>query len=155
MAQVLGRAETVESFMTEFPVIVSEDTSAAEALRRMRDCGLRHLPVIRDGKVSGVVSERDLRLAGAQDHRAPKPVSQFMTKNPYCVCTSAPLSEVARAMAKGKFGAAVVVSAEGKVAGIFTTTDALDLLARLLEDKPSLHIQGMAIEDYFSVCEDG
>ncbi|QCO14607.1 CBS domain-containing protein [Azospirillum brasilense] len=45
--------------MTPCPVTAAHDITVGEALRRMVDHGLRHLPVVRDGRVIGVLSMRD------------------------------------------------------------------------------------------------
>ncbi|MGR0184210.1 CBS domain-containing protein [Azospirillum aestuarii] len=49
----------LSAVMTPCPVTVGHDVTVGEALRRMADHGLRHLPVVRDGHVIGVVSMRD------------------------------------------------------------------------------------------------
>ena len=45
--------------MTPNPDTVTSNTTAIEALRLMHDGGYRHLPVVDDGRVLGVVSRRD------------------------------------------------------------------------------------------------
>lgn len=45
--------------MTPCPITVDLDTSVRDALRRMSNNSLRHLPIVHDGKVVGVVSMRD------------------------------------------------------------------------------------------------
>src|SRR5438093_9709082 len=50
----------VVSWMTSDPTTVGPDTDTDEALRTMLDRGFRHLPVVEDGKVVGIVSIRDL-----------------------------------------------------------------------------------------------
>ena len=56
----------VGDWMTKEPVTVDPNSSAAEALDRMLAEGFRHLPVIENGALVGVVSLRDLsRAAGA------------------------------------------------------------------------------------------
>ena len=50
----------IVSWMTHGPTTVAPDADAEEALRTMLDNGFRHLPVVADGKVVGVVSMRDL-----------------------------------------------------------------------------------------------
>lgn len=55
-------AEThpVSEAMTPNPVTATPSTDAREALRLMLDRGFRHLPVVEDGRIRGVVSIRDL-----------------------------------------------------------------------------------------------
>ena len=50
----------VVSWMTRDPITVGPDVDSEDALRTMLDRGFRHLPVVEDGKVVGIVSIRDL-----------------------------------------------------------------------------------------------
>jgi CBS domain-containing protein len=50
----------VSAYMTEGPFVVSPETDSREAVARMVDLGVRHLPVVSEGKVVGMVSARDL-----------------------------------------------------------------------------------------------
>ena len=50
----------VDSWMTADPKTVTPDADTENALQTMLDRGFRHLPVVEDGKVVGVVSMRDL-----------------------------------------------------------------------------------------------
>lgn len=50
----------VEEWMTKEPVVIGPDASENEALDLMRDKGIRHLPVVEDAKLVGVVSIRDV-----------------------------------------------------------------------------------------------
>ncbi len=55
----------VVDFMNEDPVTVSPDDDSAVAATQMLALGCRHLPVMEDGKLVGVVSARDLLLLAA------------------------------------------------------------------------------------------
>src|SRR5205085_6922711 len=48
------------SWMTQNPRTVAPDVDVEDALRTMLDSGFRHLPVVENGKVVGMVSMRDL-----------------------------------------------------------------------------------------------
>jgi CBS domain-containing protein len=50
----------VSEFMTSAPVVVSIDDPVAHALHKMDLGGCRHLPVLREGRVCGVISVRDV-----------------------------------------------------------------------------------------------
>jgi len=50
----------IVSWMTHNPTTVAPDVDAEDALRTMLDNGFRHLPVVENGKVIGMVSMRDL-----------------------------------------------------------------------------------------------
>ncbi len=62
LARGLDAAHTpLRQVMTANPVTLAPDQPAMEALRLLDDCGFRHLPVCRDGKVCGIVSRYDFR----------------------------------------------------------------------------------------------
>lgn len=50
----------LHAVMTENPQTVSANQSAIEALRRMHQGGFRHLPVVENGVVVGILSRRDI-----------------------------------------------------------------------------------------------
>lgn len=123
----------VESFMTRNPRCIDASTPISEAYRLMGQLDVRHLPVLLDGRLAGVVSQTDLlRLeASLNISRSNAPVSDAMTPDPYVVEPRAHAARVASEMSARKLGSAVV--AEGnRVVGIFTTTDALQAFASLL-----------------------
>jgi CBS domain-containing protein len=96
----------------------------------MRDHRVRHLPVLEHGELIGIVSQRDLyfletiRGVDIDDDI----VEDAMTTDTYAVEPDAPIGAVAKHMARHRYGCAVVLE-RGKVAGIFTATDALRLVS--------------------------
>jgi acetoin utilization protein AcuB len=123
----------IHRFMTPTPHTISTRQTLAEAHQTMRERGVRHLPVVSDGKLVGVVSQRDLylleTLRGVDVGR--EMVEEAMSDEPFVVAPDAPLDEVAEAMANSKHGSALVVERAALV-GIFTSTDALRALVALL-----------------------
>jgi acetoin utilization protein AcuB len=100
----------------------------------MRQHGIRHLPVTRRGRLTGLVSQRDilllLTLRGVDAEQ--EPVEEAMTESPYAVSPEAPLAEAAMEMAVRGYGSVVVVT-EGRPVGIITARDVLRAFARLLD----------------------
>lgn len=123
---------TIRDFMTASPATIEADLSLALARERMFQVGARHLPVVRDGVLVGIVSERDIALveslAGGDDEWT---VERAMTPQPFTCGPDAHLHAVAAEMAQHKYGTAVVVDVEhpSSVVGVFTTTDAMRALA--------------------------
>lgn len=121
--------ETVGQRMTKNPVTIPADLNLSDATQRMFDHGIRHLPVIDDGHVVGVVSERDLALVksipGVEEERVR--VVEAMTEHPYMVAPNTPLLEVIDAMCERKIGTALVMD-EGEIRGIFSVIDGLAAL---------------------------
>lgn len=123
----------VSRYMTRGTVTVDADDRMIDAHELMRAHHFRHLPVIDNGRVVGVVSERDLHLlqhAASVDLYA-IPVREAMSEPAFAVAPAAPLDEVVEQMHDRRCGSAIVVGATG-VEGIFTTTDALRAFADVL-----------------------
>lgn len=120
--------------MTPDPVTFGPEERCIDALRAMRRGGFRHAPVVEDGALVGVVSERDLLKAlphlvesfdGEAGRRASEaPVRSVMQHRPRSCGPSDPVDVVARAMLEGRLGSLTVVD-DGRLVGILTTTDLL------------------------------
>ncbi|HLT36711.1 MAG TPA: CBS domain-containing protein [Enhygromyxa sp.] len=125
--------QTVGAWMTPQPHTIGDEQTLASAHARMRQWGVRHLPVLRGGHLVGVLSSRDIALVeslpGVDLERVT--VDDAMTEDPWTVTADARLGEVARTMAEQKLGTAIVVDGDDAVIGVFTTTDALRALAEL------------------------
>ena len=123
----------IRRFMTPSPHTITTRHTLAEAHQAMRERGVRHLPVLDDGRLVGVVSQRDLylleTLRGVDIAR--ELVEEAMSDEPFVVSPDAALEEVAEVMAARKHGSALVVES-ATVVGIFTSTDALRALVALL-----------------------
>ena len=124
----------VAQFMTRTPCTIGVDQPLSLAHRVMRENNLRHLPVLDQGRLVGLVSERDLaNIEASRRLDADKAaVEKAMTADPYCVAPNTSLVEVARQMATHRYGAAIVVDGVD-VVGIFTSVDALFALAHVLD----------------------
>ncbi len=121
---------TVREHMTKSPHTIGKDQTLDHASEVMRSHGIRHLPVLEGGELLGIISNRDVYLIETLQDVDPKKVTveEAMTAEPYSVKPDTPLVEVVSTMAQRKYGAAVVM--EGRnVIGIFTTVDALRVLA--------------------------
>ena len=124
---------TVRSFMTACPHTVEVDQTVATAHTVLYEHRVRQLPVLDDGHLAGLLSDRDLTVIAALREVDPHSirVREVMSLSLYKVSPDAPLDDVAREMASKKYGAAVVVEND-VVVGIFTTVDACAALANVL-----------------------
>jgi acetoin utilization protein AcuB len=127
---------SIQKYMTTQPHSIGEDQTMATAHRMMRDHHFRHLPVLKGGKIVGVLSDRDLRLVETLRDVDPNQVrvEDAMTARPYAVTPDAPLDEVVANMARHKYGCAVVMQND-KLVGIFTTVDACRAFAEMLNER--------------------
>jgi acetoin utilization protein AcuB len=127
--------KTVEQYMTHAPKTIGADQLAAIALQIMRAFDVRHLPVLKDGKLVGVLSDRELPLLASA--AAMTKVSTLMNPGPYSASPHTSLAVVARDMAEHKIES-VIVEQAGHVVGILTAVDVARALAETLrEDETS------------------
>jgi len=127
----------VREFMTTCPETIEVDARVSDARTRMAELKIRHLPVVRAGRLVGIVTDRDVNLTESllvdEPPRAKPPtVEDAMTEVVFTCGPDAHLHAVAAAMASDKHGSAVVVDPEHpqRILGVFTTTDALLALSR-------------------------
>lgn len=124
---------SVGAIMTPQPVTIGRQELLATAHRLMRSHNIRHLPVLDHGDLVGILSQRDLlfleTLRGIDTDK--DIVEDAMTMDTYAVAPDTPVATVARQMARKRYGCAVVME-RGRVAGIFTATDALRIVAAVV-----------------------
>jgi acetoin utilization protein AcuB len=127
------RVVLIEEHMTPNPMSFPRRESLAKAMRAMREMGIRHLLLREGDAIVGIVSEREVRLFAALPgiDVSESAIELAMTPDPFSVPMGTPLAQVAAEMAERKIGSALVTDGE-KVVGLFTTTDALKALTRLL-----------------------
>lgn len=129
---------TIKSVMTAFPYAVDVGATVDEAQQFLRQHQIRHLPVTRAGELVGIVSDRDLKLVLGPDFAYPDArtvrVGDVMVSPAYTVDLDTHLDDVLAHMADHHLGAALVTR-KGKLAGVFTGTDACHHFAVFLREQ--------------------
>ncbi len=123
----------VSEVMTRGVASVSADGSAEGALRQMKTKRIHHLVATRDGKVVGVVSSRDLESLGSS--RQIQVVADVMSSPAVTAAPDMTLRKAANLL-RGRTIGCLLVMDEGKLVGILTITDVLELIGRGV-DRPS------------------
>jgi len=118
----------IKTVMTPFPYHVDEDAPLDEARTLMRDHEIHHLAVKRGDAIAGLVALRDLPPPHEDGGRT---VQEVATGDPYVVDINTPVDEIALMMAARHIDCAVVTR-DGHLAGLFTTTDACRVLGEHL-----------------------
>jgi acetoin utilization protein AcuB len=132
----------VRDAMSHVVITVTPQDNLKKALERIQWAG-RHIPVVDNGQVIGIITDRDLRLAlnsplilheRLQDERllAQTPVAACMTPNPFTIYASASLHEAAELMLEHKIsGLPVIDEVSGELQGVITLTDLLRVFVQL------------------------
>src|ERR1043165_891087 len=76
-AAEVEKVKKFESGMISDPITVAPDQKISEALEIMRNCGISGLPVTKNGRLVGILTNRDLRFEKELD----RTVAEVMTKN--------------------------------------------------------------------------
>lgn len=128
------RAITVGDFMTRELVVLQESDDLALAEKMLRLGGIRHLPVVREGHLVGLLTHRDLLRAAASHAAARTVASEVMTRDPVSVRPTTSLVQAARLMLSKKFGCLPVCEEDGKLIGIITESDFVRFAADMVQD---------------------
>ncbi len=116
--------------MTSEPVTIRSDDTLAKAKGLMEAGRFRRLPVVDDGRLVGILTERDMREHTGSLERTR--VNAAIRTQLVTVTPNDSVEHAARLMLKYKIGGIPVV-AEGKLTGIVTTTDVLRAFLRVLQ----------------------
>jgi acetoin utilization protein AcuB len=129
---------SIKSAMTPFPYSVDAGASVDAALAFMREHQIRHLPVTENGQLVGMISDRDIKLLLGPDFAYPKGtellVREAMIREAYIVELDVGMDEVLEHMAEHQIGSAIITR-KGKLAGVFTVTDACRAFADFLREQ--------------------
>lgn len=125
----------VEEMMNTQLFTLPPQATLAQAKHLMAEHPIRHIPITNDSQeLLGLVSHRDLLATGGM-HNQDKdllPLSEIMTKSPYCISPKTGVKQAARLIKREKFGCLPVL-AKGKLIGIVTASDFIEVAIVLLD----------------------
>ena len=121
----------IKTYMRPFPYSIDAGASLCDAVEMMREEGIRHLPVKRNGKLWSVISKRELSEAMLQGEN--RSLEMIGNNEPYIVDLHSPLGDVVREMGRRHIGS-VLVTRGSDLAGIMTSSDICRILGDLLEE---------------------
>ena len=152
----------IKDWMAKDPVTMSEDTSMIKAIHIMKERRFRRIPVVAEGKLVGMVTDRDLKEASPSKattldvHElyyllAELPVQEIMSRNPISVFQDDTVEHAAQIMLEHTISGLPVVDGEDRVVGIITQSDVFRAFMHItgilqggvqfalrLEDRPGL-----------------
>ena len=116
---------TVADLMTVTPLTVSPNTLLNEVATLMERGGFRQVPVVENGELVGIITDRDLRNLSADGQYGLATAETCMTPNPITVSPETPAYRAATMLSVYKFGALPVIM-DNRLVGIVTVSDFLD-----------------------------
>jgi len=128
----------VRQWMTRSVMTLKPQDSLQHAHDRLRKYRINQFPVVRDGKLVGIVTDRDLRDAypsslrrirteDIEEFAAERTVDQIMTREVVTISPEATLREAALRLRQYRLGALPVME-EGQLVGIITRSDLLEAM---------------------------
>jgi CBS domain-containing protein len=101
---------------------IDADATLVEAAQLMRDGNVGVLPVVEDGRLRGIVTDRDLVIRGMADGAVPSMtrVAECATWDIVCARAHSSIEEAMEVMADSQIGRLPVVDADNRVIGILT-----------------------------------
>ncbi|HET7706632.1 MAG TPA: CBS domain-containing protein [Thermoanaerobaculia bacterium] len=133
---------TVRDWMTANPITIDVGASIIEAMHVMKERGVRRLPVMRHGRLAGIVTDRMLKdyapgkattLDTWETHYllAKTSVAEAMNPKPHCVTPESDLLDAAAVIRDHKLYGVCVTTEKGDLVGVLTIKDLIDALFHL------------------------
>jgi acetoin utilization protein AcuB len=128
--------------MSKNIITVDENDSMHAAMKLLKENDIRMLPVMKKGKLVGIVTDRDLKRASASDATSLDihellylltqiKVKNLMTRKVITVPPDFTVEETAAVLQENKISGAPVVDSDGQIVGIITKTDLFRVLISL------------------------
>ena len=148
----------VTNWMSKNIITVDENDSMQDAMKLLKEHDIRMLPVMKKGKLVGIVTDRDLKRASASDATTLEihellylltriKVKNIMTKEVITVPPDFTVEETALVLQENKISGAPVVDSKGKLVGTITQTDLFRVLISLTGVAKGGIQFGLQIED--------
>jgi acetoin utilization protein AcuB len=139
---VSSAIQLVRHVMSRPAILVEPSTLLLDAALALRASAIRHLPVVENGQLVGLLTDRDIQRCapsrlipitedGYNQVFAGTTVARVMTRDPLSVAPDLPLPAAIALMQQSRYGCLPVVE-RGAVVGILTRSDLVDTLHRLL-----------------------
>lgn len=124
----------VREWMTADPIVMDENTSIMKATQLMKEHKIHRIPIVKNGRLVGIVSDRDIKEAAPSKATSLDvhelyyllseiKVKDIMTKDPITLRPNDSVERAAVIMLENTISGLPVVDDEGKVVGMITQTD--------------------------------
>lgn len=132
----------IKQLMTKNVVALESTNTLLEARRKMSEENIRHVVVTSGGKLTGILSDRDVLRADSLD----KKISEFMSWPVYVLNEKTDLKTAIEEFLRQKVSAFVIEDSQGHLTGILTTEDILHFTLSKLNKKCSMGAESFAAQ---------
>lgn len=117
--------KSIRDVMTSNPQSVEPSSTVADAARLMRDHDVGSLPVVENGKLTGVVTDRDIAVRAVAEGKDPQStkVAEVLSQDLVTIDPQQDLDEALRLMARHQVRRLPVVEEDGRLVGIVSQAD--------------------------------
>ena len=122
----------VREWMITNPVTISKDQDIRDCVNLMNEFSIRHLPVVEDQKLVGLVTESDLREVSSASSMEDMTIESLMVPQPITVSPDTDIEDAAKLIYFNKIGGLPVVDDDQKLIGIITAMDLLEVFIELM-----------------------
>jgi acetoin utilization protein AcuB len=155
----------VQHWMTRDPITIEADTPFLEARLILKDKRIRHLPVVQQGKLIGVVTDRDLKEAAPSGATTldvyemnylllKMKVRDLIKREPITIRPFNSVEKAALLMHDNKIGCLPVVDEGGLLVGLITETDLLEVMVEILGYKEKGTRIAFEVSDSPEACQE-
>lgn len=126
----------VSEAMTKRPIRLRSDSTVCDAANLMKSKRIGSILIVDEGKLIGVVTERDIITRAVADYKDPKKIMlrDIMSKPVICIDESEELVDASELMKRHDIRRLAVLNKEGKLVGIITNNDIASSLRRSAEE---------------------
>ena len=132
----------VKEWMATKPIVVDENTSIMKATQIMKENNIRRIPVVRDGQLIGIISDRDIKEAAPSKATSLDvhelyyllseiKIKDIMTPDPITLKEDDSVEKAAVIMLENRISGMPVVDSEHHVVGIITETDVFKVMVSI------------------------
>lgn len=132
----------VRDWMSKEVITIDADETMQQAIGLLKEYNIRMLPVMKDSKLVGIITDRDLKRASASDatsldiHELMYLISKIkvkdiMTRKPVTVSWDFTVEEAAEVLLKDKISGTPVIGSQGEIVGVITKSDIFKVLISL------------------------
>ena len=147
----------VSDWMTRKVITIAPESSVSEAVKLMKEKKIKHIPVIKDERLKGIISDRDIRefspskatsLDVYELHYllATTNVKEMMKTKVITITANSPVEEAAMIMFDNNIGSLPVVE-DSKVVGIISDRDIFRVLVDITGVRHGGHRVAITVED--------